>query len=59
MIIEYLNGEKVVTHPTGIVSRYSQTDIEQHKAGVQENIDRLNALRVSLTVEITDVQNST
>lgn len=57
MNIEYKKGEMIVTHPSGHVDRYQQTDIDMQKATIQDQIDELKNAKVDLIIrgnKITD-----
>lgn len=58
MKIKFKNGEMIITHPSGHVDRYQQSDLDMQKAMVQDQIDELKSAQDVLTNYISEIQNS-
>jgi len=41
MLIEYKDGQKTITHKSGVVSKYSKQDVIKQRKNIQDQIDRL------------------
>lgn len=58
MITEYKEGKKVITHPSGIVSKYAQADLEKQRTELIEQRDRLNEQIIEMDKEIIQVKKT-
>ena len=56
MIIRYENGEKIITHPTGVISRYTKKDLQRRRAALQAQAERNEERLVKLDFEITQLE---
>ena len=55
MTIAYEKGEKVITHPTGVVSKYTVKDLEARKIRLLAYIDIRLADKARIEAEIVTV----
>lgn len=55
MTMEYKEGEKIIKHPSGVISEYGKTDLERQRAELIEQRDRLNEQIAQLDKEVVDV----
>lgn len=58
MIITFENGKKKVTHQTGVVSKYSEADLQDQANNIDAEIADLQAQKASLESDIVNIQNS-
>lgn len=55
MEITYKDGFMFVTHPTGVVSKYSKADIEKWQLFTQKDIDELLTVKSNFDLCATEV----
>lgn len=58
MIIEFQNGKKVITHPSGAVTTQTKADIESLYNSGQDELNRLNADLIGYDFDLTEINNS-
>lgn len=58
MKIKFENGEMRVTHPSGHVDHYRQSDIETQKTMIQDQIAEVQTAQNILDDHIIAIQNS-
>ena len=58
MLIEFIKGEMIVTHPSGHVDRYQRTDLDMQKASIQDRIDELENAKGNLISNSNKIRNS-
>ena len=58
MIIIYENGQQVVTHPSGVVSKYTKSDLEKRRARQQDELNDRSAAIVRINNEISQIELS-
>ncbi|MBW8003852.1 MAG: hypothetical protein FVQ80_17945 [Planctomycetes bacterium] len=58
MIIEFKNGEKIITHPSGVVSVQTKADMKSLRDSVQEQLNQLNADLIAYNFDLTEITNS-
>ncbi len=58
MNIEFINGEMIVTHESGFVSRYKKTDLEEQKSRITARQVELDNSVVELDSNIAQINAS-
>jgi len=58
MTIEFINGEMIITHPSGHVDRYQPADLDMQKVEIRDQIDELQNAQDVLTNYVSEIQSS-
>ena len=54
MVITYKEGKKIITHPSGVISKYDKTDLQQHKDRLLEEKTRTEEQIARIDSDITE-----